>query len=340
MEIWFPWVRQEAAQRALFEGAVFESRSAQEAVARSDGARSDGATWPPELAVCWYAASYVRSLDACVPLENLCFRLTRRHMHRPLPVIFVWEDSHDAAAGTAIRAAVGFNDFAFLVSTEARRWLVARSVAVAHSARPERSGPYYRNTPALAVLCAGSAHPRCRQVALNGVDGRFLERVARGPGFYFLGRLLRGRGLLQLHRLMAALSPRRLDVFGTGPDEEELKVECPNFNWRGLASHAELLNGGFYRCFVNPSLSEVRCSATAEALAAGCFALLPRHERNDVFAWHPNALFFFDGDSFREAWHRAVTTEPQILAEREREAFVDWDLATGRFVEASIGALR
>lgn len=55
----------------------------------------------------------------------------------------------------------------------------------------------------------------------------------------------------------------------------------------GAMDHAAL---GSYKVFVNPSISEVLCTTTFEALAMGKWALIPIHESNTFFYKFPNCL--------------------------------------------------
>ena len=177
---------------------------------------------------------------------------------------------------------------------------------------------------------------RCATVNVHGVDERFFHLApVPAQGFYFLGSLLRRKGLPELRDLLAAAGLLRLDVlevFGDGTDASVLKSACPEFSWRGAAGHLDV--AAKQRCLVNPSITEVLCTVTAEALAAGRFVLLPRHSSNAFFEEHPNALFYDDVASFRAGWLRASTDAPAALTLRRSEALFGWEAATERFVSA------
>ena len=62
-----------------------------------------------------------------------------------------------------------------------------------------------------------------------------------------------------------------LHTYGSGPEQDEIKAEAeglPGVQVNGGIDHAHPSLHG-YRVFVNPSTSDVLCTATAEALAVG-----------------------------------------------------------------------
>eukprot|EP00816_Leptocylindrus_hargravesii_P002202 CAMPEP_0196820976 /NCGR_PEP_ID=MMETSP1362-20130617/77315_1 /TAXON_ID=163516 /ORGANISM="Leptocylindrus danicus, Strain CCMP1856" /LENGTH=647 /DNA_ID=CAMNT_0042200021 /DNA_START=40 /DNA_END=1983 /DNA_ORIENTATION=- len=163
-----------------------------------------------------------------------------------------------------------------------------------------------------------------------------------------------------------------IDIFGTGPDEKEIirafhgrkkknkndmkrsqsdgslakkrKVVFPKSlhelrgnpipaNFKGRVDHA--LCKGEYKVFVNPSITEVLCTTTAEALAMGKFAIIPAHPSNTFFSQFPNCLMYSDKLEFVANMRHALTHEPVPLTAELHRQFT-WEAATERFVDASI----
>lgn len=100
----------------------------------------------------------------------------------------------------------------------------------------------------------------------------------------------------------------------------------------GRADHASI--GSVYKIFVNPSVSEVLCTTTAEALAMGKFVVLPEHPSNDFFRSFPNALFYSDAAEFVQQLSKARATEPEPLNQDLRH-LLSWEAATERLFESA-----
>jgi digalactosyldiacylglycerol synthase len=156
---------------------------------------------------------------------------------------------------------------------------------------------------ALVSLSAAGVDPRFPGaidiLPCNGVADQFFEcnRIAPGgrrQGAVFIGKLIRAKGLESLFAI-ASRGGFQVDIYGDGEERELIHSAAQrsgaavNFlgttaaPWSVFAQH---------RVFINPSLSEVLCTTTAEALAAGCSVVLPRHISNEYFESFPNAYFY------------------------------------------------
>ena len=190
---------------------------------------------------------------------------------------------------------------------------------------------------------------------------------------YFIGKILWAKGLdvlLSLQELYKTMTGDyfEIDIYGTGPEEKEIfrafqgrqksllsksisennlkgKVEIPKSireftgvpipaNFKGRIDHAQLK--GEYKIFVNPSITEVLCTTTAEALAMGKFVVIPAHPSNIFFSQFPNCLMYDPSNKaeFVANMRYALTHEPQPLGELQQ--LFTWEAATTRFLDAAI----
>ncbi|KAK4480914.1 hypothetical protein RD792_011772 [Penstemon davidsonii] len=128
-----------------------------------------------------------------------------------------------------------------------------------------------------------------------------------------------------------------LDVYGNGEDAHEVQSTAKrldlNLNFMKGRDHADDSLQG-YKIFINPSVSDVLCTATAEALAMGKFVVCADHPSNDFFREFPNCLTYKTPEDFVAKVKEAMTNEPQPLTPDQRYS-LSWEAATQRFMEYS-----
>lgn len=229
-------------------------------------------------------------------------------------------------------------------------------------------------------------------VSLNqtNITTASLDEEAEGQ-VYYIGKILWAKGFEQMLELQEFYNECTgkyfaIDVYGGGPEEEEIKrafhgrrgnskshkgekvsdleellsreyikkklhsiktssleFEMPKSfhelrrkpipaNFLGPVDHALL--GEKYKVFVNPSISEVLCTTTFEALAMGKFAIVPIHESNEFFMKFPNCLGYRNKWEFAAALRWALTHEPEPLTPDLAQEFT-WEAATDRLIQSS-----
>uniref|UniRef100_A0A0E0MCQ1 Digalactosyldiacylglycerol synthase 1, chloroplastic n=1 Tax=Oryza punctata TaxID=4537 RepID=A0A0E0MCQ1_ORYPU len=195
--------------------------------------------------------------------------------------------------------------------------------------------------------------PKSMICNVHGVNPKFLEvgeRIAAeresgqhsfSKGAYFLGKMVWAKGYRELIDLYAKhksdLEGFKLDIYGNGEDSHEVQSAAKklnlNLNFHKGRDHADdSLHG--YKVFINPSISDVLCTATAEALAMGKFVVCADHPSNDFFRSFPNCLTYKTSEDFVAKVKEAMARDPQPLTPEQRYN-LSWEAATQRFMEHS-----
>jgi digalactosyldiacylglycerol synthase len=209
---------------------------------------------------------------------------------------------------------------------------------------------------------------------------------------YFIGKLLWAKGLDKLLELQACYKKATgrywpMDIFGTGPQQDEIQAAflgqdyfknqdlatTPTTTatttastttrryWRrfrqpipatflGRRDHASI--GSEYKIFVNPSITEVLCTTTAEAVAMGKWVIVPKHASNEFFRSFANCLQYTSRQDFVKLLHHAMSHEPPCTSttstttttvanteeEEDRSALfpsLTWQAATDRLIHTA-----
>ena len=164
-------------------------------------------------------------------------------------------------------------------------------------------------------------------------------------GCYFLGKVVWGKGFHELlqrveeHNVSSdgAEFKLEMDVFGSGEDFgsvcEKSKEKNLPLNFKGRADHASDQMHD-YKVFINPSLSDVVATTSAEALAMGKYVICAKHASNAFFSTFPNCLTYDSPEEFSKCVKKALSSDPTPLSVRDRYR-LSWEAATDRFLDAA-----
>jgi len=186
-------------------------------------------------------------------------------------------------------------------------------------------------SPAVADMT--DDHPGRIEVQATGVRSIFADvpPVTQDTmGVYFLGRLVWDKGLRSVIDI-AQRTGLHIDILGDGPDSSAIRAYAQEqgapvrFLGSSAAPWAEMHR---YRVFLNPSRSEVLCTATAEALVAGRHVVMADCPANAPFAAYPNAHLFTDLEGAIAALRHALEAPP-APPDAVRNAF-DWGRVSAR----------
>ena len=128
-----------------------------------------------------------------------------------------------------------------------------------------------------------------------------------------------------------------VDTYGSGKEQAEIRElvatrALPVRVNDGIDHAHPSLHG--YRVFVNPSTSDVLCTATAEALAMGKKVLIPDHPSNTFFRQFSNAILYESEREMVPLLREALRTPPTPMSPRE-QYMLSWEAATERLLDAA-----
>ncbi|KAL1331848.1 digalactosyldiacylglycerol synthase 1, chloroplastic-like [Arachis hypogaea] len=214
-------------------------------------------------------------------------------------------------------------------------------VTRAHCHKVLRLSAATQDLPRSVICNVHGVNPKFLKIGEKIAADKELGQKAFTKGAYFLGKMVWAKGYKELIDLLAKhksdLDGFKLDVFGNGEDANEVQSMAKRFdlniNFQKGRDHADdSLHG--YKVFINPSISDVLCTATAEALAMGKFVVCADHPSNEFFRTFPNCLTYKTSEDFVAKVKEALENEPQLLSPEQRYQ-LSWDAATQRFLEYS-----
>jgi len=196
--------------------------------------------------------------------------------------------------------------------------------------------------------------PNSITMNIHGVRNSFINigasRVSRPwfggmrfqKGAYFIGKVLWAKGYTQLFNLLKFYREATgvnlpLDVYGTGPDMNLIKAKVAEeglaWTFKGAIDHANPATHE-YRIMINPSLSDVVCTTSAEALAMGKIVICADHPSNEFFRTFPNCFIYKTNVEFCQQLAHSIATDPVPLSDDDRYR-LSWESATERFYDCS-----
>ena len=246
------------------------------------------------------------------------------NVHGVSPV-FLEVGRRKATAAAQARAAEADPDAA---AAQAVGHTVGRALA-SLGARAERAGAGSERSESGIAAFAEAVHPS-REVFTKGATS---SAGGVGQGFHELLQCV------EEHNASAsgASFPLEMDVFGSGEDFSDVSSTSAAkrlpLTFKGRADHASDQMHD-YKVFVNPSLSDVVATTTAEALAMGKFAIVAQHPSNAFFSTFPNCLVYSSPGEFSACVEKALSSDPAPLSVRDRYR-LSWEAATDRFLDAA-----
>jgi hypothetical protein len=161
-------------------------------------------------------------------------------------------------------------------------------------------------------------------------------------GAYFLGKCVWAKGYTELIDLLSENKEKlggdvMVDCYGTGEDLQDVQLEARKrdlkLEFLGARDHLdESLHE--YQVFVNPSMSDVVATTSAEALAMGKWLVCADHPSNAFFSQFKNCLIYKTPDEFVDHMKYALSHEPAPMTKEDRQ-MLTWEAATERFLNVT-----
>lgn len=157
------------------------------------------------------------------------------------------------------------------------------------------------------------------------------EPVHTAGKVYFLGKAVWTKGYANLFHAYARLRERlpHITTFGSGPDFEEI-AQCASKHHQithNMQKEHTPPQFSEYIVFFNPSVSDVMCTATSEALAMGKYVIIPRHVCNEYFYNFRNCMTYADDRDLLQCFC-AVFESPPVALNTWEKTQLSWEYCT------------
>jgi len=345
-----PWLGREDQEFVFPPGLRFDTPAEQEAYIRF-WAMEKASLPSVDFGIAWYPAAWAKVAGSIMPTTDLIRQLPPEC--RDICILEEPEHLNWVHHGHRWNA-----HFAHVVG-------IAHTNYVAYArpfGRSTQAGSWFINSLCVAAYCDVVIKlsdtlqwlpGRCMVINVHGVRPDFLAigaRRATSPpprtqrrGAYLLAKALWAKGYRELidffaeARSLGRLEGVSVSCIGSGPDSAEIRAEAAAkglpFSFQDATDHADESIFG-YDVFVNPSTSEVLCTATAEALAMGKIVVIADHPSNAFFKTFANARFFRTASEFATQLEAALEAEPKPVSPVERYT-LSWEAATERLMDAA-----
>lgn len=336
-----PWLEPED-QAAIFPADLrFQSPAEQEAYVRC-WAVERGSLPSLDFEIAWYPSAYSKVAGSILPICDVVTQLPEHCNDIVImeePEHLTWTH-HGTRWNRHFRHVVGIAHTNYIAyakqfgpSTMAGSWLITSLSVAAYCDVVVKLSDTLQWLPGKCLV--RNVHGVRPDFLAIGARRATLEPTAElRKGGYFLGKALWAKGYRELVDFSSTpqyaerLAGVRLTCYGSGPDSAAIRAEaeakgCP-LDFNGAIDHAhESLFG--YHVFVNPSVSEVLCTATAEAIAMGKIVVIPEHPSNQFFKTFKNARFFRTPAQFAQQLSEALESAPEPLTPFERYT-LSWEV--------------
>jgi digalactosyldiacylglycerol synthase len=354
-----PWLAP-CDQKLVHPNAIFEDPEQQ--IQHIRGWLAGRVGFEPTFAIHFYPGRYaidkgsivpVGDITACVPAEHADVAV----LEEPEHLTWFHHGTRWSAKFTHVVGVIHTNylEYARREKNGARKEAVLRgvnaTVARAHCHK--------------IIKLSNAVQDFARSITVNvhGVSPHFVEvggevaraaedRAGRGEasssgftkGGYFIGKVVWAKGYLELlervkeyNDAAAPADQLTMDVFGNGDDFQEVRQAAQRKGlalfFHGRADHASEVSRE-YKFFINPSLSDVLATTTAEALAMGKFVVCARHPSNEFFSSFANCRTYSTPDEFAACVREVLHSEPEPISPEHLHRLT-WQAATERFLDAA-----
>ena len=163
----------------------------------------------------------------------------------------------------------------------------------------------YAGIQVLAISPSLSQIPKSKVLPIHGVREDYYnclhnqKTMYYDTQFYYCGQIYNGfKNLYRMVDLVNYAKISKIDMYGTGPEEEEMALKAYDKN--NVTNLCGTISDTYfrllpYKAYISTSLLEGLCTATAEAIVMNKFVIIARHISNELF-YHFNNVLTYDID--------------------------------------------